>query len=91
MSYKDWFFTFLAFFFICYQNYFYFVGKCHATKNCVILIHGLHQTAWIMRPLAKRLQAAGFDTHQFGYRSMRDGIQTNSARLNNWLEKPSSP
>ena len=31
-------------------------------KNRVILIHGLHQTAWIMRPLAKRLQAAGFDT-----------------------------
>ncbi|MDN3454054.1 MULTISPECIES: alpha/beta fold hydrolase [unclassified Psychrobacter] len=55
-------------------------------KNRVILIHGLHQTAWIMRPLAKRLQAAGFDTHQYGYRSMRDGIQTNSARLNSWLE-----
>ena len=36
-------------------------------KNRVILIHGLHQTAWIMRPLAKRLQAAGFDTYQFGY------------------------
>jgi len=32
-------------------------------KSHVILIHGLHQTAWIMRPLAKRLQAQGFDTH----------------------------
>lgn len=56
-------------------------------KNRVILIHGLHQTAWIMRPLAKRLQAAGFDTHQYGYRSMRDNIKTNSARFNSWLEK----
>lgn len=55
-------------------------------KNLVILIHGLHQTAWIMRPLAKRLQTAGFDTHQYGYRSMRDDIKTNSARLNEWLE-----
>lgn len=56
-------------------------------KNRVILIHGLHQTAWIMRPLAKRLQLQGFDTHQYGYRSMRDGIKTNSARLNSWLEQ----
>lgn len=60
-------------------------------KNRVILIHGLHQTAWIMRPLAKRLQATGFDTHQFGYRSMRDGIQTNSQRLNKWLEENHNP
>ena len=60
-------------------------------KTRVILIHGLHQTAWIMRPLAKRLQAAGFDTHQFGYRSMRDGIKTNSARLNSWLENNHHP
>lgn len=55
--------------------------------NRVILIHGLHHAPFIMRPLAKRLQAAGFDTHQYGYRSMRDGIKTNSARLNSWLEK----
>lgn len=60
-------------------------------KNRVILIHGLHQTAWIMRPLAKRLQAAGFDTHQYSYRSMRDGIKTNSQRLNAWLESNHNP
>lgn len=60
-------------------------------KTRVILIHGLHQTPWIMRPLAKRLQAAGFDTHQYGYRSMRDGIKTNSARLNDWLDKNHHP
>lgn len=60
-------------------------------KNRVILIHGLHQTAWIMRPLAKRLQVAGFDTHQYGYRSMRDSIKTNSARLNDWLENNHHP
>ncbi len=60
-------------------------------RNRVILVHGLHQTAWIMRPLAKRLQAAGFDTHQYGYRSMRDGIKTNSARLNRWLEQNHHP
>ena len=66
--------------------------ESHMQKNnLVILIHGLHQTAWIMRPLAKRLQTAGFKTHQFGYRSMRDGIQTNSLRLNKWLEENHHP
>lgn len=60
-------------------------------KNRTILIHGLHQTAWIMRPLAKRIQAQGLDTHQYGYRSMRDGIQTNSDRLNKWLEQHHHP
>ena len=60
-------------------------------KNRTILIHGLHQTALIMRPLAKRLQAQGLDTHQYGYRSMRDGIQTNSERLNKWLEQNHHP
>ena len=44
------------------------------SNNRVILIHGLHQAPFIMRPMAKRLQAQGFETYQFGYRSMRDGI-----------------
>ena len=60
-------------------------------KNRVILIHGLHQTPWIMRKLAKCLKADGFDTYQYGYRSMRDGIKTNSARLNDWLEQNHNP
>ena len=60
-------------------------------RNRTILIHGLHQTAFIMRPLAKRLQAQGLDTHQYSYRSMRDGIQTNSQRLNKWLEQNHYP
>lgn len=60
-------------------------------KNRLILIHGLHQFPFIMRPMAKRLQAAGFKTHTFGYRSMRDNIKTNSARLNSWLETNHNP
>ncbi len=62
-----------------------------SVNNRVILIHGLHQAPFIMRPLAKRLQAQGFDTHQYGYRSMRDGISTNSQRLNTWLEANHNP
>ena len=56
-------------------------------QNPVILLHGLHHAPFIMRPLAKRLQAQGLVTQQYGYRSLRDGIKINSARLNSWLEK----
>ena len=60
-------------------------------NNRVILIHGLHQAPFIMRPLAKRLQNQGFNTHQYGYRSLRDGIKTNSQRLNSWLQDYHDP
>lgn len=60
-------------------------------KNRVILIHGLHHAPFIMRPMAKRLQAQGFDTYQYGYRSMRDGIDINSQRLNAWLKRYHDP
>ncbi|WP_435978814.1 lipase family alpha/beta hydrolase [Psychrobacter sp. DM4] len=60
-------------------------------SNLVILIHGLHQVPFVMRPLAKRLRAKGYNTHRFGYRSMRDNIKTNSTRLNKWLEKNHNP
>ena len=60
-------------------------------QNPVILLHGLHHAPFIMRPLAKRLQAQGLVTHQYGYRSLRDGIKINSERLNRWLEKHYNP
>ena len=61
------------------------------TNNRVVLIHGLHQAPFIMRPMAKRLQSQGFTTHQYGYRSLRDGITINSKRLNAWLENNHNP
>lgn len=60
-------------------------------QNPVVLLHGLHHAPFIMRPLAKRLQAQGLVTQQYGYRSLRDGIKINSSRLNKWLEKHYSP
>lgn len=60
-------------------------------KNRVILIHGLHQAPFIMRPMAKRLQAQGIATHPYGYRSLRDGIETHSAGLNQWLNANHHP
>lgn len=57
----------------------------------VVLIHGLHQSAWIMGPLAKRLQSKGFTTHQHNYHSLRDSIDQHSNSLNDWLTKNHNP
>ena len=55
------------------------------TSTKTILLHGLHQTTWVMRPLAKRLEQAGFNTHCHRYYSLKDPISTHSQSLNNWL------
>lgn len=60
-------------------------------NTLVILLHGLHQNPWIMRPLAKRLQAQGFPTHQQGYASLKDRIERHSTRLHHWLEQHHDP
>lgn len=56
-----------------------------ADRPFVVLIHGLHQRSWIMRPLARQLQIRGFDTHQHNYYSLRDSIDKHSSSLNEWL------
>ncbi len=61
------------------------------SKNRVILIHGLHQNAWVMTPLARRLNQQGFRTHQFGYRSLKNNIVTHSIELNDWLKTHHDP
>ena len=60
-------------------------------KPLVVLIHGLHQRAWIMRPLARYLQARGYLTYELDYRSLRDAISEHSKRLNQWLTLHHSP
>lgn len=54
-------------------------------KPFVVLIHGLHQKAWIMQPLAMQLQSRGFATYQHNYYSLRDSIDKHSNSLNSWL------
>ncbi|WP_296404616.1 alpha/beta fold hydrolase [Psychrobacter sp.] len=60
-------------------------------KPLVILIHGLHQRAWIMWPLAKYLQKQGFSTYLHDYYSLRDNIDKHSNRLNEWLTANHDP
>lgn len=50
----------------------------------VVLVHGLLNADWWLRPLAARLQAQGFDTALFGYSSLFDGPERAVPRL---LEK----
>ena len=47
----------------------------------VLLVHGLLNADWWLRPLAARLRAQGFDTELFGYSSVRDGPQRAVPRL----------
>lgn len=60
-------------------------------KPFVVLIHGLHQTASIMMPLARYLQKNGFNTHQHNYHSLKESIEQHSNRLNDWLSSHHNP
>lgn len=52
-----------------------------------LLIHGLHMSGLYMRPLAKKLNQAGFSTHTPSYRSLTKSISDHSNLLNDWLTK----
>ncbi len=54
-------------------------------KSHVILLHGLHQRHWLMKPLAKRLAKAEFITHTFDYPTLLKDIGQNADRLNQFL------
>lgn len=66
-------------------------AKNKAEKPFVILIHGLHQNAWIMQPLAKQLQSKGYRTFKHNYHSLRDSIDKHSNSLNRWLVENHDP
>jgi len=45
-------------------------------RQLVVLVHGIGAHRWVMWPLQRRLQQAGFLTHNFGYASWRSIAQT---------------
>jgi len=47
----------------------------------VLLVHGLLNADWWLRPLAARLRSQGFDTELFGYSSVLDGPQRAVPRM----------
>ncbi len=56
-------------------------------KSHVILLHGLHQRHWLMKPLAKRLAKAEFITHTFDYPTLFNNIEENADKLHQFLIK----
>lgn len=51
----------------------------------VVLVHGLWMPGAEMVLLHRRLGTAGFQTHQFSYRSVLDGVEANARRLAEFL------
>ena len=56
-------------------------------KPRVLLVHGLLNADWWLRPLAARLRAQGFRTSLFGYSSVFDGPERAVPRLLERLRK----
>lgn len=55
------------------------------SKPFVVLIHGLHQSARTMSPLAAQLQSKGFSTYQHDYDSLGETLDQHSDNLHTWL------
>ncbi|MDX1455875.1 MAG: alpha/beta fold hydrolase [Gammaproteobacteria bacterium] len=60
-------------------------------REHVVLVHGLWMHGLVMRWLASRLERAGFATHTFSYRTTRDSIADNAARLADFIESLDAP
>jgi len=61
------------------------------SRPLVVLLHGLHHRAWVMRPLAKRLRSAGYSTYELDYRSLRAPVAQHSQQLHDWLKVNHNP
>lgn len=52
-----------------------------AAAPAVVIVHGLWTGPWAMTWLARKLAAAGFSVHRFGYASVRKSLKENAADL----------
>ncbi|PID37777.1 MAG: alpha/beta hydrolase [Pseudomonadales bacterium] len=60
-------------------------NKVNEPIKHIVLIHGLHQRHWIMKPLALRFEKAGYICHLFNYSSLAEPMETHITRLHSWL------
>ena len=56
-------------------------------RESVVLLHGLSRGEWVMRPLARRLERAGWDAHVVGYPSTSLGMEGLVRHLGAALER----
>lgn len=54
--------------------------------QAVVLIHGLHQNDWVMKPLAYRLKKLGFCPYLYRYHSLSDTLSTHSKHLHRFIK-----
>lgn len=52
-----------------------------ATKELVVLIHGFAAPAWVLKPIARHLQSAGYETVIWSYPSYRRTLREHSDQL----------
>jgi pimeloyl-ACP methyl ester carboxylesterase len=61
-------------------------SRMRTDRELVVLIHGLAANRLVMRPLQRRLRARGYDTFNWGYRSVLRPIQRNAERFRRRLD-----
>jgi pimeloyl-ACP methyl ester carboxylesterase len=54
-------------------------------REAVVVVHGLWMIGGVMSLLRRRLEPRGFDVATFGYASLREGLESNAARLAEFL------
>ena len=54
-------------------------------RETIVLVHGLYMVGLELVLLRRRLARAGYDTHQFIYRSLARGLDENAAQLKTYL------
>jgi pimeloyl-ACP methyl ester carboxylesterase len=50
-------------------------------REAVVVVHGLWMIGSVMGMLRRRLEPRGFDVTTFGYASIREGLESNAAKL----------
>jgi pimeloyl-ACP methyl ester carboxylesterase len=56
-------------------------------REAVVVVHGLWMIGSVMAILSRRLEPHGFDVATFGYASIREGLESNAAKLAEFLAR----
>jgi pimeloyl-ACP methyl ester carboxylesterase len=56
-------------------------------REAVVVVHGLWMIGSVMGMLRRRLEPRGFDVSTFGYSSIREGLESNAAKLGEFVAR----
>ena len=59
-------------------------------REAVVVVHGLWMIGSVMGIVRRRLESRGFDVATFGYASIREGLESNAAKLSAFLARVSA-